>query len=137
MAGMSTLAELGITEDEWVRLHRLNQAPILDDVSPAVVLAEVRRIVSGEDAPYDEGPPFGRLAGLVGWLDQRDCATGETDDERAGWIYCANSISKILYNLGSLSAVPPEGELRELVDDTSDLMASVAERLAGIRRTRP
>jgi hypothetical protein len=64
------LAELGITAAEWARLHRLNQVGIPDDIYPSAVIAEVRRIVSGEDAPYDEGPPFDRLVEMVEWLDQ-------------------------------------------------------------------
>ena len=72
------LSEMGVTGSEWARLYRLGQVDeVPDDVSPAVVVAEVRRIVSGEDAPYDEGPPFGQLAGLVGWLDQRGYLAAE------------------------------------------------------------
>lgn len=71
------LAELGVTEAEWARLYHLGQVDTVpDDMDAAVVTAEVRRIISGEDAPYDEGLPFSQLAGLVEWLDQRGLLPG-------------------------------------------------------------
>jgi len=71
------LGDLGVTEDEWARLYRAGQVDgVPDDISPAVVMAEVRRIVSGQDAPYDAGPPFDQLSGLVAWLDRRGLLPG-------------------------------------------------------------
>jgi hypothetical protein len=57
--------------DGWVCGHRAGQEDIPGDADPAVVVAELRRIVNGDDAPYDGLPPFGRLSELAGWLDKR------------------------------------------------------------------